>query len=355
MSPSSIRKYIAQRAELLGAIRLPNNTFKKNAGTEVTADILFLQKRDRLIETEPEWLYLDMDENGITQNRYFVQHPEMVLGEMVMESTQYGMDSTCRPYADSDLETLLTEAVENIHAEITEYETEELVEETDNTIPADPSVANFSYTVLDGKIYYRENSRMKPVELSVTGVNRVKGMVAIRDCVRELIEYQTQGYNDTVIEEQQRKLNRLYDVFQNKYGLLNARANSMVFSDDNSYPLLCSLEIVAEDGTLERKADMFYKRTIKPHEAVTRVDTASEALSLSLSEKACVDMEYMCSLTGKDAAEVEKELSGVIFRLPDMGGGQWRTGVCVRGRIPVRQRATEATGGEACGSVQSGV
>lgn len=321
MSPSSIRKYIAQRAELLGAIRLPNNTFKKNAGTEVTADILFLQKRDRLIETEPEWLYLDMDENGITQNRYFVQHPEMVLGEMVMESTQYGMDSTCRPYADSDLETLLTEAVENIHAEITEYETEELVEETDNTIPADPSVANFSYTVLDGKIYYRENSRMKPVELSVTGVNRVKGMVAIRDCVRELIEYQTQGYNDTVIEEQQRKLNRLYDVFQNKYGLLNARANSMVFSDDNSYPLLCSLEIVAEDGTLERKADMFYKRTIKPHEAVTRVDTASEALSLSLSEKACVDMEYMCSLTGKDAAEVEKELSGVIFRLPDMGGG----------------------------------
>lgn len=316
----AIRKYIAQRAELLGAIRLPNNTFKKNAGAEVTADILFLQKRDRLIETEPEWLYLDMDENGITQNRYFVQHPEMVLGEMVLESTQYGLDSTCRPYEESDLETLLTEAVGNIHAEITEYETEELVEEIDNTIPADPSVANFSYTVLDGKIYYRENSRMKPVELSVTGVNRVKGMVAIRDCVRELIEYQTQGYSDTVIEEQQRKLNRLYDTFQNKYGLLNARANSMVFSDDNSYPLLCSLEIVAEDGTLERKADMFYKRTIKPHAAVTRVDTASEALSLSLSEKACVDMEYMCSLTEKDAAEIERELSGVIFRLPDMRG-----------------------------------
>lgn len=318
----AIRKYIAQRAELLGAIRLPNNTFKKNAGTEVTADILFLQKRDRLIETEPDWLYLDVDENGITQNRYFVQHPEMVLGEMVMESTQYGMDSTCRPYADSDLEALLTEAVGNIHAEVTEHETEELVEETDNTIPADPSVSNFSYTVLDGKIYYRENSRMKPVELSVTGANRVKGMVAIRDCVRELIEYQTEGYNDTVIEEQQRKLNRLYDVFKNKYGLLNARANSMVFSDDNSYPLLCSLEVVAEDGTLERKADMFYKRTIKPHEAVTRVDTASEALSLSLSEKARVDMEYMCSLTGKDAAQIEQELSGIIFRLPDMRGDQ---------------------------------
>lgn len=318
----AIRKYIAQRAELLGAIRLPNNTFKKNAGTEVTADILFLQKRDRLIETEPDWLYLEVDKNGITQNRYFIQHPEMVLGEMVMESTQYGMDSTCRPYADSDLETLLTEAIGNIHAEVTEYETEELVEETDNTIPADPSVANFSYTVLDGQIYYRENSRMKPVELSVTGVNRVKGMIAIRDCVRELIEYQTQGDSDTVIEGQQRKLNRLYDAFQNKYGLLNARANSMVFSDDNSYPLLCSLEIVAEDGTLERKADMFYKRTIKPHEAVTRVDSASEALSLSLSEKARVDMEYMCSLTGKDAAQIEQELSGVIFRLPDMRGDQ---------------------------------
>lgn len=315
----AIRKYIAQRAELLGAIRLPNDTFQKNAETEVTADILFLQKRDRLIETEPDWLYLDVDENGITQNSYFVQHPEMVLGEMVMESTQYGMDSACRPYADSALEMLLTEAVGNLHAEIAEYETEELVEETDNTIPADPSVANFSYTVLDGKIYYRENSRMKPVELSVTGANRVKGMSAIRDCVRELIEYQTEGYNDTVIEGQQRKLNRLYDVFRNKYGLLNARANSVVFSDDNSYPLLCSLEIVAEDGTLERKADMFYKRTIKPHEAVTRVDTASEALSLSLSEKARVDMEYMCSLTGKSEEEVEQELSGIIFRLPDMG------------------------------------
>lgn len=315
----AIRKYIAQRAELLGVVRLPNDTFKKNAGTEVTADILFLQKRDRLIETEPDWLYLDTDENGITQNHYFVEHPEMVLGKMVMESTQYGMDSICRPYEDSNLSELLADAVRNIHAEIAEYEAEELVEETDNTVLADPSIANFSYTVLDGKIYYRENSRMKPVELSVTGANRVKGMVAIRDCVRELIAYQTEGYSDEVIEGQQGKLNRLYDVFKNKYGLLNARANSMVFSDDNSYPLLCSLEIVSEDGTLERKADMFYKRTIKPHEAVTRVDTASEALSLSLSEKARVDMGYMCSLTGKSAEEIEQELSGVIFRLPDTG------------------------------------
>lgn len=318
----AIRKYIAQRADLLGAIRLPNDTFKKNAGTEVTSDILFLQKRDRMVETEPDWLYLDVDENGITQNRYFVEHPEMVLGEMVMESTKYGMDSACRPYEDASLETLLAGAVENIQAEIAEQETDELVEEEDNSIPADPSVANFSFTVYDGKIYYRENSRMKPVELSVTAANRVKGMAAIRDCVRELIAYQTEGYADTVIEEQQRKLNQLYDAFQKKYGILNARANSMVFSDDNSYPLLCSLEIVAEDGIHARKADMFHKRTIKPHQAVTKVDTASEALSLSLSEKARVDMDYMCSLTGKNAEEIERELSGVIFRLPNVAGGE---------------------------------
>lgn len=318
----AIRRYIAQRAELLGAIRLPNDTFKKNAGTEVTSDILFLQKRDRMVEAEPDWLYLDTDENGITQNRYFVEHPEMVLGEMVMESTQYGMDSTCRPYENMSLESLLAEAVENIQAEIAEHEADELVEEEDNSIPADPSVANFSFTVYDGKIYYRENSRMKPVELSVTAANRVKGMVAIRDCVRELIAYQTEGYADTVIEGQQRKLNQLYDAFQKKYGILNARANSMVFSDDNSYPLLCSLEVVAEDGVHARKADMFHKRTIKPHQAVTKVDTASEALSLSLSEKARVDMDYMCSLTGKSPEEIERELSGVIFRLPNVAGGE---------------------------------
>ena len=264
---------------------------------------------------------------------------------MILESTQYGMDSTCRPYEDSDLAVLLMEAVGNIHAEIAEYETEELVEEIDNTISADPSVANFSYTVLDGQIYYRENSRMKPVELSVTGANRVKGMAAIRDCVRELIEYQTQGYSDTVIEAQQKKLNQLYDRFQKKYGLLNARANSMVFSDDNSYPLLCSLEIVAEDGTLERKADMFYKRTIKPHAAVTRVDTASEALSLSLSEKACVDMEYMCSLTGKDAAEIESYPGDLP---PDMRGNR---SLCPRTNT-FRQCAPEAAGRLAAQSIR---
>lgn len=318
----AVRKYIAQRAELLGAIRLPNDTFQKNAGTSVTADILFLQKRDRMIETEPDWIGLDTDENGITQNRYFVEHPEMVLGEMVLESTQYGMDSTCRPYPDRDLESLFLDAIGSIQAEISEYEAGELVEAEDNSIPADPSIANFSYALFEGNIYYRENSRMRPVELSVTAANRVRGMIAIRDCVRELIEYQTEDYPDSAIEEQQRKLNRLYDAFRKKYGLLNSRGNSMAFSDDNSYPLLCSLEILGADGKLERKADMFTKRTIKPHRAVEKVDTASEALSLSLAEKGRVDMDYMCSLTGKSMEVIEKELSGVIFRLPEMEEGE---------------------------------
>ncbi len=317
---SSVRKYIAQRAELLGAIRLPNDTFRKNAGTEVTSDILFFQKRDRLLEIEPDWVYLDADENGITQNSYFVAHPEMVLGEMIMESGPHGMRSTCAPYEDRNLRSLLAEAVENIQAEIAGYEAEELVEEEDYSIPADPTVLNYSFTIREGEIYYRENSRMNPVELSVTGANRVRGMIAVRDCVRELIAYQTEGYNDDVVNEQQKKLNELYDIFRSKYGLLNARANRLVFSDDNSYPLLCSLEILAEDGTLERKADIFTKRTIRPHEVVTKVDTSSEALSLSLAEKACVDMEYICSLTGKTAEEVEKELSGIIFRLPAAPG-----------------------------------
>lgn len=315
----SVRKYIAQRAELLGAVRLPNNTFLKNAGTSVTADILFLQKRDRMTETEPDWIYLDTDKNGIIQNRYFMEHPEMVLGEMVLESTQHGMDSTCRPYPDRKLADLLMDAVRNIKAEISGYEAGELVEAEDNSIPADPSIANFSYAVLGGKIYYRENSRMRPVELSVTAANRVKGMTAIRDCVRKLIEYQTEDYPDSAVKEQQEKLNRLYDAFQKQYGLLNSRGNSMAFSDDNSYPLLCSLEILGENGKLERKADMFTKRTIKPHRTVEKVDTASEALSLSLAEKACVDMDYMCSLTKKSMEEIERKLAGVIFRVPEMG------------------------------------
>ena len=316
----AVRRYIAQRAELLGAIRLPNNTFLKNAGTQTTADILFLQKRDRMVEAGPDWLYLDTDENGITQNRYFIEHPEMALGEMAMEHTQYGLDSACRPYPGKELADLLEEAIVNIHAEISEYETDRLGEGTADAIPADPNVPNYSYTVLDGAIYYRENSHMKLVELSKTGANRVKGMAAIRDCVRELIASQRDGYPDADIQKGQRELNRLYDVFRSKYGLLNARANRLVFADDSSYPLLCSLEVLAEDGTLERKADMFTKRTIKPHKAATKVDTASEALSLSLSEKACVDMGYMCQLTGKGAGEMEQELKGVIFRLPDIEG-----------------------------------
>ena len=312
-----VRRYLAQRAELIGAIRLPNDTFTKNAGTEVTSDILFLQKRDHMTLEEPDWVYLDYDDNGIEQNRYYVQHPEMILGEMVMESGPYGMRSTCRPYEGRELSELLSVAVEALKGTIEEVEMEELVEEEDHTIPADPSVSNYSYTLVDGKIYYRENSRMKPVTLPVTGVNRVKGMIAIRDCARELIRYQTEGYSDAVIEGQQKELNRLYDLFRSKYGLLNDRANMRVFADDNSYPLLSSLEILAEDGTLERKADMFSKRTIKAHKVVNSVDTASEALSISLAEKAKVDMPFMAKLTGKTEEELEQELSGVVFRLPE--------------------------------------
>ena len=312
-----VRRYLAQRAELIGAIRLPNDTFTKNAGTKVTSDILFLQKRDHMTLEEPDWVYLDYDDNGIEQNRYYVQHPEMILGEMVMESGPYGMRSTCRPYEGRELSELLSVAVEALKGTIEEVEMEELVEEEDHTIPADPSVSNYSYTLVDGKIYYRENSLMKPVTLPVTGVNRVKGMIAIRDCARELIRYQTEGYSDAVIEGQLKELNRLYDLFRSKYGLLNDRANMRVFADDNSYPLLSSLEILAEDGTLERKADMFSKRTIKAHKVVNSVDTASEALSISLAEKAKVDMPFMAKLTGKTEEELEQELSGVVFRLPE--------------------------------------
>ena len=314
-----VRRYLAQRAELIGAIRLPNDTFTQNAGTKVTSDILFLQKRDHMTLEEPDWVYLDYDDNGIEQNRYYVQHPEMILGEMVMESGPYGMRSTCRPYEGRELSELLSVAVEALKGTIEEVELEELIEEEDHTIPADPLVNNFSYTLVDGKLYYRENSRMKPVSLPMTGTNRVKGMIAIRDCARELIRYQTEGYSDEIIEGQQKELNRLYDLFRSKYRLLNDRANMRVFADDNSYPLLSSLEILAEDGTLERKADMFSKRTIKAHEAVTSVDTASEALSISLAEKAKVDMDFMSELTGKSEEELERELSGVVFRLPESG------------------------------------
>ena len=313
---SAVRKYIAQRAELLGAIRLPNNTFKGNAGTEVVSDILILQKRDRLIDIEPDWVHLDTDENGIKMNSYFVQHPEMILGEMKMVSGRFGMEATCVPYENADLAAQLDEVVANIHGEITEYEAEEELEEEDNSIPADPTVRNFSYTVVDDKIYYRENSRMTPVEVSATAENRIKGMIAIRNSVRTLIELQTEDYPDSEIKAEQERLNRLYDTFSGKYGLINSRANTSAFSQDSSFSLLSALEIIGEDGELERKADMFSKRTINPHTPVTSVDTASEALAVSLGEKATIDMDYMMELSGKSENEIFEDLKGVIFLNP---------------------------------------
>ena len=313
---SNVRKYIAQRAELLGAIRLPNDTFKGNAGTEVVSDILFLQKRDRLIDIEPDWVHLDTDENGIRMNSYFVQHPEMILGEMKMVSGRFGPEATCEPFENADLSELLNEAVSNIHGEISEYEVADELEEEDNSIPADPSVRNFSYTVLDDKIYFRENSRMSPVEVSATAENRIKGMIGIRDCVRNLIELQTEDYPDSEIKQAQEKLNTLYDSFTKKYGLINSRANTSAFSDDSSYALLSALEVINEDGELERKADMFFKRTIKPHKPVTEVDTADEALAVSMGEKAAIDMEYMMELSGKSEEELFADLKGVIFLNP---------------------------------------
>ena len=313
---SNVRKYIAQRAELLGAIRLPNDTFKGNAGTEVVSDILFLQKRDRLIDIEPDWVHLDTDENGIRMNSYFVQHPEMILGEMKMVSGRFGPEATCEPFENADLSELLNEAVSNIHGEISEYEVADELEEEDNSIPADPMVRNFSYTVLNDKIYFRENSRMSPVEVSATAENRIKGMIGIRDCVRNLIELQTEDYPDSEIKQAQEKLNTLYDGFTKKYGLINSRANTSAFSDDSSYALLSALEVINEDGELERKADMFFKRTIKPHKPVTEVDTADEALAVSMGEKAAIDMEYMMELSCKSEEELFADLKGVIFLNP---------------------------------------
>ena len=310
---SSVRKYLAQRADLIGAIRLPNNAFKRNAGTEVTSDILFLQKRDRMTDIEPDWVHLDTDANGIRMNSYFIQNPDMILGEMVMESTRFGMDSVCRGDENADLSELLQGAIQNLHAEITEYQHEEL-EEEDNSIPADPNVRNFSYTIVDGKVYFRENSRMNPIEVSVTAENRIRGMIALRDCVRRLIDFQTEGYPDEDIQKEQAQLNTLYDEYTKKYGLLSSRGNSLAFGEDSSYFLLCSLEVLDEEGNFKRKADMFTKRTIRPHVAVTTVDTASEALAVSIAEKARVDMPFMAELSGKTEQELETELAGVIFR-----------------------------------------
>lgn len=313
---SSVRKYIAQRADLIGAIRLPNDTFKGNAGTEVVSDILFLQKRDRIIDIEPDWVHLDTDENGIKMNSYFISHPEMVLGEMKMVSGRFGQEATCLPYEDANLTDLLDDAISNIHAEMKSYELSDDLEEDDNSIPADPTVRNFSFTVLDDKIYYRENSMMRPIEASATAQNRIKGMIAIRDAVRNLIELQTEDYPEENIKDAQEKLNAVYDAFTSKYGLINSRANISVFSDDSSYSLLSALEIINENGELERKADMFYKRTIKPHLPITQVDSASEALAVSIGEKAKIDMEFMTSLTGKSEEDMFRDLQGVIFLNP---------------------------------------
>ena len=311
---SAVRKYLAQRADLIGAIRLPDNTFKRNAGTEVTSDIIFLQKRDHITDLEPDWVHLDTDENGIRMNSYFVQHPEMILGDMVMESTRFGPDSACKAREGEDLSEQLANAIQFLQAEIKPYELEELDEEEDRSIPADPTVKNFSYTIADGQVYYRENSLMHPVEVSVTAENRIRGMIELRECTRRLIEYQTEGYPDEDIAAEQQKLNALYDSFTAKYGLLNSRGNKLAFSEDSSYCLLCSLEVLDEQGNLKRKADMFTRRTIRPHVAVTSVDTASEALAVSISEKARVDMDYMAELSGKSLEELEKELAGVIYR-----------------------------------------
>ena len=309
----AVRKYLAQRADLIGAIRLPNTAFKASAGTDVTSDILFLQKRDRIVDIEPDWVHLDTDENGIRMNSYFVRHPEMVLGEMVIESTQYGMDSVCKPYENADLADLLSEAVSGLHAQIPTYE-QDGPEEEDLSIPADPNVRNYSFTSVDGKLYFRIDSRMEPVELPLTTENRVRGMIALRDCTRQLIEYQAENHPDEIIRREQEKLNGLYDAYVKKYGRLYTRGNNLAFSDDSSYPLLCSLEVLDNEGNFARKADMFTKRTIRPHEPVTQVDTASEALAVSLSEKAQVDLGFMSELSGKSEDELVQELSGVIYR-----------------------------------------
>ena len=318
---ASARKYIAQRAELLGAIRLPNNAFKAAAGTEVVSDILFLQKRERMVDIEPEWVHLATNEDGIQMNSYFIDHPDMILGEMKMVSGPFGPTPTCKPYPEQPLEALLAEAIQNIHGEITAYDREEELEGEDHSIEADPAVRNFSYTLVDGQIYYRENSRMNPVEESKTAESRIRGMIELRDCVRTLLEYQTEDYPDEEIKAQQAKLNTLYDAFTRKYGLINSRGNAIAFDQDSSYFLLCSLEILDEDRNLKRKADLFTKRTIRSHKPAEKVDTAVEALALSIGEKAHVDMEYMSKLTGKDEETLFAELTGVVFLNPDYAEG----------------------------------
>lgn len=314
---SSVRKYLCQRAELIGAIRLPDNTFKNNAGTEVTSDIIFLKKRDKITDIEEDWVKLDTTENGIKMNKYFVDNPNMIMGQMVMESTRFGESSACKMIDGSDLDYMLLNAISNIQAEIEEYDLDELLDDEDNYIPADPTVKNYSYAVIDNKVYYRENSRMYEKDYPETKQNRIKGMVEIRDSVRNLIELQVEDNSDNEIKLEQKRLNRLYDNFVKKYGRINSRGNEQAFSEDSSYYLLCSLEILDSKGNFIRKADMFSKRTIKPKKEITKVDTANEALIVSLTEKARIDIEFMQSITDKTEDELVKELEGQIFRLPD--------------------------------------
>lgn len=312
----STRKYISQRAELIGAIRLPNDTFQKNAGTTVTTDIIFLKKRDKVTDIDEEWIHLGTNENGIEMNNYFITHPEMILGNMEMISGRFGQESACIPYSDRPLETQLNEAIENLNAEINDFQIDELLEDEEKTIPADPSVRNFSYTIVDNQVYYRENSLMYYQELPLTAISRIKGMIEIRDTVRNLIELQLEDYPNEDIKREQAKLNSLYDKFTKSYGLINSRANEKAFSEDDSYYLLCSLEIVDENKNFVRKADMFNKRTIKPRTPISKTDNSIDALISSISERATVDLEYMSKLTGKTEEELIKDLEGSIFKDP---------------------------------------
>lgn len=312
-----VRKYISQRAELLGAIRLPNNTFKKNAGTEVTSDIIFLKKRDKIIDIEDEWVQVERNENNISINKYFIDHPEMILGKMDMKPMLKGvLRPTCTPYENANLEEQLENAIQNIVAEIDDYQIDELDTEEEISIPATSDVRNFSYTVVENQIYYRENSKMYLQELPLTTVSRIKGMIAIRDSVRYLIELQMEDASNEEIKREQAKLNSLYDNFTKNYGIINSRANEKAFSEDDSYYLLCSLEVLDKNKNFKQKADMFYKRTIKPNRVVSVAETAVDALILSIQEKARVDMEYMSNLTGKTQEELAKELVGSIYKDP---------------------------------------
>ena len=343
---SEVRKYIAQRAELLGAIRLPNNTFTKNAGTKVTSDILFLKKRENMTDIMPDWVYLDTDKNGITMNKYFVDNPDMILGTMEMDSTQYGRpDSTCKPYEGIELKTLLDEAKEKIEGEITEYEIGDIEEREETMLPADPSVKNFSYTIIDGKVYFRENSVMAEQDLPITTISRIKGMIELRDCVRDLIDLQTEDYPEENIKVAQAKLNRMYDNYVKKYGIINSRGNRLAFEADSSYYLLCSLEVMDSEGRFVRKADMFSKRTIKAYKEITSVDTANEALIVSLSEKASVDLEYMSKLTSKTQEELVKELDGIIYKLPMENNKYVTSDEYLSGNIREKLKMAEASVG----------